>query len=59
MLGGGSQVEQARLGKQRLGGHVQRFGEQLEHAHRWQVQAPLELAQVGIGERRPLSKLTQ
>src|SRR5271166_5890194 len=56
---GGSQVEQARLGKQRLDGHVQRFGEQLEHAHRWQVQAPLELAQVGIGQRRHLSKLTQ
>ena len=48
---GGSQAGQAGLGEQRPGGHVQRFGEQLEHAHRWQVQAPLELAQVGIGEK--------
>jgi hypothetical protein len=59
LIPGGSQVEQAHLGKQRLDGHVQRFGEQLEHAQRWQVHAPLELAQVGIGQRGHLSKLTQ
>jgi hypothetical protein len=63
-VGGGSGlagygVDQARLRHQRLRGDVQGIGDGLEHADRGLVQAPLDLAQVRVGQAGHLGQLPQ
>jgi hypothetical protein len=43
---GGSLAIRVRdqLGEERLGGQVERVGDRFEHAHRWLVQAALDLS---------------
>jgi hypothetical protein len=57
--GGGDRVDQAGLGEQRLGRDVERVGDRLEHAHRGLMQAPLDLAEVGIGQAGQLRELAE
>src|SRR5215471_12618213 len=51
--------DKARLGQQRLGGHVQRVGDQLEYPDGGLVQPAFQLAEVGVGQARQLRELPQ
>jgi methylenetetrahydrofolate dehydrogenase (NADP+)/methenyltetrahydrofolate cyclohydrolase len=50
VLAGYHGVDQAGLGEQGLGGHVEGVGDLLEDPHRGLVQAALDLAEVGVGQ---------
>ena len=57
LLGGA--LQQAGLDEQGLGGHVEGVGDRLEDPDRRLVEAPLELAQVGVGDLGHLGQLPQ
>src|SRR5690242_17392387 len=60
-LGGpdGHRVDQAGLGEERFRGNVERAGECLEHADGRLVQAPLDLAEVRVGQAGQLGELAE
>jgi methylenetetrahydrofolate dehydrogenase (NADP+) / methenyltetrahydrofolate cyclohydrolase len=55
----GHRVDQAGLGHQRFRGQIKRVGDGLEYPHRGLVQAPLDLAEVGVRQMGQLGELPQ
>src|SRR5919109_1642037 len=59
VFAGGTPTQQARLGEQQIERHTECGRDRMKHPYRRLVQAPLDLAQVGVRDLRTLGELSE